>query len=105
MRKKFTLLSVCALSVALIFMIGVAINAQWLNHLDDFFMENRLVNISFLTVFTGAMAKVATIGPMLIIFSFLAFFLWRKQQRALAIWCLGNLIFVSGVGYLLKQVF
>lgn len=105
MRKKFTLLSVCALSVALIFMIGVAINAQWLNHLDDFFMENRLVNISFLTVFTGVVAKVATIGPMLIIFSFLAFFLWRKQQRALAIWCLGNLIFVSGVGYLLKQVF
>lgn len=105
MRKKFTLLSVCTLSVALIFMIGVAINAQWLNYLDTFFMQNRLANISFLTVFTGVLAKVATLGPMLIIFSFLAFFLWRKQQRALAVWCLGNLIFISGVGYLLKQVF
>lgn len=105
MRKKFTLLSVCALSVALVFMIGLAIDAQWITHLDDFFMKNRLVNYSFLTIFTGGVAKIATIGPMVIIVSFFAFFLWRKQYRALALWCLANLMFVSGFGYLLKQVF
>lgn len=104
MRKKFFLRSAGMLLSVMVITSAVAMNAHWMKEVDAVFLQNRLPNISYLTAFVGGMAKIATIGPMVIIFGLLAFYLLRKHERALAVWCLGNLIFVSGVGYLLKQV-
>ena len=104
MRKKLFLSSAGALLVVIILTTAVAMDAQWLNNLDNLFIQHRIPDISYLTVFAGAAAKFATIGPMLVIFSVLAIFLLRINYKGLAAWGLGNLFLISGVGYLLKQL-
>ncbi|WP_260456209.1 phosphatase PAP2/LCP family protein [Enterococcus gilvus] len=104
MRKKLFLSSAGALLVAIILTTAVAMDAQWLNSLDNLFIQHRIPDISYLTVFAGATATFATIGPMLVIFSVLAIFLLRINYKGLAVWSLGNLFLISGVGYLLKQL-
>jgi len=84
--------------------MSVAMNAQWINHLDNIFMQHRLPDIPYLTIFAGAIAQFATIGPMLVIFSAITIFLLRINDKALAVWCLMNLLCVSDIGYLLKKL-
>ena len=104
MRKKLFIASGGALFGLLILTITVAMDAHWLKGLDGIFIQNRLPNIFYLTAFAGATAKLATIGPMIIIFSILAIFLLRVHQRTWVIWLFGNLLCVSGAGFVLKQL-
>lgn len=104
MRKKFFISSVSTLLIVIIVTMSVAMNAQWINHLDNIFMQHRLPDIPYLTIFAGAIAQFATIGPMLVIFSAITIFLLRINDKALAVWCLMNLLCVSGIGYLLKKL-
>lgn len=104
MRKKFFISSVSTLLIVIIVTMSVAMNAQWINHLDNIFMQHRLPDIPYLTIFAGAIAQFATIGPMLVIFSAITIFLLRINDKALAVWCLMNLLCVSDIGYLLKKL-
>ena len=104
MRKTFLLSSVSALLIVFLFTMAVVLNAQWLTHLDQLFIQYRLPDILAVTTFVGVIAKFATIGPMLVVFSLISIFLLRSNFKALTIWCLGNLILISGIGYLLKQL-
>lgn len=104
MRKKMLLFSGAALAFVSLLTLSVASGAQWLKQADHFFMDHRVPNISFLTAGIGGLSKLATIGPMLLLIAGFAFLFWRKNERKLAIWSLANLIFVSGVGYVLKHL-
>lgn len=104
MRKKLFIASGGALFGLLILTIAVTMDTHWLKGLDGIFIQNRLPNIFYLTAFAGATAKLATIGPMIIIFSILAIFLLRVHQRTWVIWLFGNLLCVSGAGFVLKQL-
>lgn len=104
MRKKMLLFSGAALAFVSLLTLSVASGAQWLKQADHFFINHRVPNISFLTAGIGGLSKLATIGPMLLLIAGFAFLFWRKNERKLAIWSLANLIFVSGVGYVLKQL-
>ena len=104
MRKKMLLFSGVALAFVSLLTVSVARGAQWLKHLDHFFMDHRVPNLSFLTASVGGLSKLATIAPMMVLMAGFAFLFWRKNERKLAIWSLANLIFVSGVGYVLKHL-
>ncbi len=91
MRKTFLLSSVSALLIVFLFTMAVVLNAQWLTHLDQLFIQYRLPDILAVTTFCGYDCKFATIGPMLVVFSLISIFL-RSNFKALTIWCLGNLI-------------
>lgn len=71
MRKKFFLRSAGMLLSVMVITSAVAMNAHWMKEVDAVFLQNRLPNISYLTAFVGGMAKIATIGPMVIILDFL----------------------------------
>ena len=47
-------------------------------------------------------ASTATILPITGLFLLLGIYLWKKQQRVWAIWGIGNLIVVSGIGQVMK---
>ncbi len=49
-----------------------------------------------------AIASTATILPITGLFLLLGIYLWKKQQRVWAIWGIGNLIVVSGIGQVMK---
>lgn len=104
MRKAFLLSSVSALLIVFLFTMAVVLNVQWLTHLDQLFIQYRLPDILAVTTFVGVIAKFATIGPILVVFSLISIFLLRSNFKTLTIWCLGNLILISGIGYLLKQL-
>lgn len=104
MRKKLVLNSVAALVLLIIVTTGVTMNASWLNHVDQIFIQHRLPDNTYVTVFVGMLAKVATMGPMVLIFGTIAIFLLKNNQKSLAIWCFGNLMFISGIGYILKHL-
>ncbi|MGG5372773.1 phosphatase PAP2/LCP family protein [Enterococcus sp. AZ196] len=104
MRKKLFIKSIGALLAVLLFTTAITANAQWLHHLDHLFIQYRLPNIYYATLFVGAIAKLATIAPMLAIFITLAVLLLRRNDKGLAFWALGNLVFASAAGYLLKQL-
>lgn len=104
MRKKLFLNSTAALFLLLVVTSGVMTDAPWLHHVDQIFIQHRLPDNAYITVLIGLVAKVATIGTMLLIFGVIAIFLLRKNRKFLAIWCLGNLLFVSGIGYVLKHL-
>lgn len=104
MRKKLFLNSTVAWILLIIVTTGVMMNASWLNHVDQIFIQYRLPDNTYVTVFVGMLAKVATIVPMVLIFGAIAIFLLKTNRKSLAIWCFGNLILVSGIGYVLKQL-
>ncbi|MGL9729938.1 phosphatase PAP2/LCP family protein [Enterococcus sp. DIV0756] len=104
MRKTFLLSSAGALLIVFLFTMAVILNAPWLSHLDHLFIQYRLPDIFAVTTFAGAIAKFATIGPMVGTFGVIGIILLRRRLNTLTVWCLGNLIFVSGIGYLLKQL-
>lgn len=104
MRKTFLLSSASALLIVFLFTMAVVLNAQWLTHLDQLFIQYRLPDILAVTTFVGVIAKFATIGPILVVFCLISIFLLRSNFKTLTIWCLGNLILISGIGYLLKQL-
>ena len=47
-------------------------------------------------------ASTATILPITGLFLLLGIYLWKKQQRVWAIWGIGNLIVMSGIGQVMK---
>lgn len=104
MRKKYLLFSGGALVFVSLLTVSVISGAQWLYYLDHFFMDHRVPNLSFLTASVGGLSKLATIGPMIVLTAVFAFLFWRRGERRLALWSLVNLIFVSGIGYVLKNI-
>ena len=74
MRKAFLLSSVSALLIVFLFTMAVVLNVQWLTHLDQLFIQYRLPDILAVTTFVGVIAKFATIGPILVVFSLISIF-------------------------------
>ena len=104
MRKKIFLTSSIALVALLGLSIAVTLDAHWLQGVDHFFIDHRIPNISVLTTVVGWIAKIATIGPILVLFSLYSLYLLKIKQNRLIIWSFLNLFFVSGVGYVLKHI-
>ena len=86
MRKKLFLNSTVAWILLIIVTTGVMMNASWLNHVDQIFIQYRLPDNTYVTVFVGMLAKVATIVPMVLIFGAIAIFLLKTNRKSLAIW-------------------
>ncbi|MGX7262971.1 phosphatase PAP2/LCP family protein [Enterococcus crotali] len=102
-EKKFTpaILSIVLLSV-LTFLVMK--NASWFSQFDAAIYQVDWKPNEFITSIVATFAKTATIVPTFIISLIVSIALWRNKHKLLAVWMSSNVLVVSAIGFLLKNV-
>ncbi|WP_206912078.1 hypothetical protein IGL98_001417 [Enterococcus sp. DIV0840] len=102
-EKKFipAILSVLLFSVLTFFVVQ---NASWFHQLDSAIYQISWKPNAMITSIVNLFAKTATIVPIFIVSLIVSFILWRKKQKLLAFWMSSNVLVVSAIGFLLKNL-
>lgn len=90
--------------IALFFLLTILVLQQphWFQRMDRLFWKLPQMRTPLGDQIILGIASTATILPITGLFLLLGIYLWKKQQRVWAIWGIGNLIVVSGVGQVVK---
>ena len=75
---------------------------HWFQRMDRLFCNLPQMRTALGDQIMLGIASTATILPITGLFLLLGIYLWKKQQRVWAIWGIGNLIVVSGIGQVMK---
>ncbi|ROZ06090.1 phosphatase PAP2 family protein [Enterococcus gallinarum] len=90
--------------IALFFLLTILVLHQphWFQRMDRLFWNLPQMRTALGDQIMLGIASTATILPITGLFLLLGIYLWKKQQRVWAIWGIGNLIVVSGIGQVMK---
>ena len=93
-------LTISFLLMAFFLLLTVLVLQQphWFRNLDQLFWFLPQLRTPLGDQIILGFAAIATILPTTAVSVLLSIYLWRKKQRVWAIWVLGNLFLVSGIG-------
>lgn len=102
-EKKFTPAVLSALLFSVLTFLVVQ-NASWFHQLDSAIYQFNWKPNEIITSIVNIFAKTATIVPIFIVSLIISFVLWRKKQKLLAFWISSNVLVVSAIGFILKNL-
>ncbi|EOL43414.1 phosphatase PAP2/LCP family protein [Enterococcus caccae] len=102
-EKKFTpaVLSVVFFSLLTFLVVK---QESWFVQLDSAIYHFNWKPSQLLTSIVDLVAKSATIVPIFVVSLIVSFILWRNKHKLLAVWLSSNVLIVSALGFILKQL-
>lgn len=79
-------------------------NYNWFNQIDTFIYHFSWTPNKGLTSFVTLFAKTATIVPIFLLSTIISIILWKQKKKLLAFWSVSNVLIVSFLGFILKQI-
>lgn len=82
----------------------IIVDYHWFNYLDTYIYQFSWTPRNSFAAFINLFAKTATIVPILVISLIISLLLWFKGYKWLAVWNVVNVLGVSVLGFILKQL-
>lgn len=102
-QKKFTPAILSAIFFSILTFLVVQ-NVSWFHQLDSVIYQISWKPNAMITSIVNLFAKTATIVPIFSVSMIVSFILWRKKQKLLAFWMSSNVLVVSAIGFVLKNL-